>query len=174
MSQIEELQGRIAAAMDRLGAGAEALSQKADAAGPDPETEAALEEEKLANSQLQERLKAVTERHAEELAELQAKLADSDDLEDLKAKLATQGEALARLDMDVQRVRMSNDQLRANNEELRKAVEDGLSDPQLVNKAMLLELEALRAARATDAAEAAAVLARLDAIVSATPTEEAV
>ncbi len=170
MSQIEELQGRITAAMERVGAGLEALeavrvAERAAAeaaveaaaqanAGPDPETLAKLEEEKLANAQLEERLRAIKKKHAGEL-------------ETLKTAQARQSEAMARLDMDVQRLREANDKLRESNAALRAANQDGVGEPELINKAMLAELEGLRAARATDAAEADAVLSRLEPLLAA-------
>ncbi|APG47139.1 hypothetical protein [Phaeobacter porticola] len=78
MEQIEELQGRILSAMDRIGAGAAAL-QDAARASAEAQTQAqaeaqsrtdaaqgdltrALEEEKLANAQLEERLKVLRAR----------------------------------------------------------------------------------------------------------------
>lgn len=189
MSQIEELQSRLTSAMDRIGAGLEALSAAApEAEAPQPGLAEALEEEKLANAQLQERLKAIKGKHEAELAELKsahdaalealksahaeeaealkAAAADTAELDRLRADLEAQNEAMARLDMDVQRLRQSNDQLRASNEALRQANEEGVGDPHLINKAMLSELESLRAARATDAAEAGTVLARLEPLLA--------
>jgi chromosome segregation ATPase len=162
MSQIEELQGRITAAMERIGTGLEALEAAQAAAqaaalanaGPDPEMVARLEEEKLANAQLEERLRAIKKKHGGEMAAL-------------TAAQAAQSEAMARLDMDVQRLRVANDQLRDSNAALRGANEDGVGEPDLINKAMLAELEGLRAARATDAAEADAVLSRLQPLLAA-------
>lgn len=154
MSQIEELQSRITAAMERIGTGVEALSAAPAApAEPDPEVVTQLEEERLANAQLQERLRAIKDRHGK-------------DMERLNADLARQSEAMARLDMDVQRLRMANDQLRDSNAALRKANEEGVGEPHLINKAMLAELEALRAGRATDAAEAEAVLSKLEPLLT--------
>lgn len=159
MSQIEELQGRIATAMDRIGAGLEALTaQPAAPPEPDPAVLEQLEEEKLANAQLQERLRRIKDRHASEL-------------ERLSAELATQTEAMARLDMDLQRLRQANDQLRESNAALRGANEEGVGEPHLINKAMLAELESLRAARAADAAETGAVMSRLEPLLAAAMIE---
>ena len=160
MSQIEDLQNRIAAAMDRIGAGMEALSLQPPAiAGPDPELMAQLEDEKLANAQLEERLRALHARHEGEL-------------ETLQADLKRQSEAMARLDMDVQRLRAANDQLRDSNGALRQANQEGVGEPHLINKAMLAELEALRATRATDAAEVEAVLSKLEPLLAAAARSE--
>jgi len=159
MSEIEELQSRITAAMERIGAGVTSLG--AQDTGREAELGAQLDEEKLANAQLEERLAAVNAKHTEELAALKAELDTSSEMETLRADHAAQAQAMAKLDMDVQRVRQVNDQLRESNAALRAANQAGVGEPHLINKAMLAELEALRATRATDAAEVSAVLAKL-------------
>lgn len=165
MSQIEELQSRIAAAMARIDAGVTALAEREDTGGG-AELAQALEEEKLANAQLEERLRALRARHGDELAALRAELDRTAEVEAMRADLAAQSEAMGRLDMDVQRLRQANDQLRKSNAALRTANENGVGEPHLINKAMLAELEGLRAARATDAAEASAVLAKLEPLLA--------
>ena len=238
MSQIEELQRRIVAAMERIGTGVDALSDATPAAGADnPELLTALDEERVANAQLEERLKSLKERHEQEvdamradidklraepgedsekatlreqLAEatarlaaveaaraeladakaalenseeldalkadnekLRAELADSErvvelsaELEMLRAERTSHGAAMSRLDDDLQRLRKANEQLRHSVDELRAAAEDGMPDADLLNRATVAELEATRAAQATDAAEAHAVLARLEPLLS--------
>ncbi|MFV0513059.1 MAG: hypothetical protein ACK5MY_05430 [Jhaorihella sp.] len=235
MSQIEELQSRIAAAMDRIGNGVEALAAGPGAAGSVADLTAALDEEKLANAQLGERLKSIKTRHEEDMQALRDELDRSGELdalksdngrlasqietmtaangeltaenaalkaqieglktdaeaiageiERLKADLAAaekgeaaqaemdrlragaeeQGNILARLDMEVQRMRQSNDQLREVNARLREANSDGVGEPELINKAMLAEIEGLRAARASDATEAGAVLRKLETLLA--------
>ncbi len=152
MSEIEALQGRIMAAMDRIGQGVEALS----AAPPVVDTEALevvraeLEEEKLATAQLEERIKKLKAAHAEELAAAKAAVPEG-----------VSAEALAAMDIAMQRLRKANDQLRASNAALREANEVGVGEPHLINSAMLTELEALRATRASDVAEAGAIIDQL-------------
>lgn len=274
MSQIEDLQHRIMAAMDRIGTGVEALRKAAPGdGGQDTGLQVALEDERLANAQLEERLKSLKERHQQEvdamradmehlraasgpgaeadalreqlseataklasveaaraeLAEAKAALDNSEELDalrtenaklrgdlegredaaplraellevkglleqaqqieaenkrlkleladtervgDLTAELdmlraerASHGAAMSRLDDDLQRMRKANDQLRDSVEELRAAAEDGMADAELLNRATVAELEATRAAQATDAAEAQAVLARLEPLL---------
>ncbi|NRB20703.1 MAG: colicin transporter [Rhodobacteraceae bacterium] len=86
MSQIEELQGRITAAMDRIGTGLGALeaAQVAaqDAAAQDDLTQA-LDDEKLANAQLAERLKTLKA----QLADVALAADTSGDLEALQAEV---------------------------------------------------------------------------------------
>ena len=170
MSQIEDLQGRITAAMERIGAGVTALSEqeKNNALGADRAAEltAALDEEKLANAQLQERLASVKSKHGDEIEALKGELDKSVELTKMRTELEAHSVAMARLDMDVQRLRQANDLLRESNAALRQANEQGVAEPHLINKAMLAELEGLRAARATDAAEASAVLAKLEPLLA--------
>ncbi|WP_170398578.1 hypothetical protein [Ruegeria arenilitoris] len=255
MSQIEELQRRIIAAMDRIGTGVEALGDAAPTSGgADDALRAELDDERVANAQLEQRLKTLKERHEQEVdamradmeslrtapvedpengalreqlaaataklasveaaraelaaakaalenqdelealkaenaqlasavsaaqeveaenARLRSELADSERVADLSAELdmlraerASHGAAMSRLDDDLQRMRKANEQLRQSVDELRAAAEDGLPDADLLNRATVAELEATRAAQATDAAEAHAVLARLEPLLS--------
>jgi len=255
MSQIEELQRRIVAALERIGMGVEALHGAAPAAeGADDTLRAALDDERIANAQLEERPKSLKERHEQEvdamradmeslrsapvedpenatlreqlaeatarlaaveaaraeLADAKAALENQDELEALKAENAelktaigtaqeieaentrlrseladservaelsaelemlraersSHGAAMSRLDDDLQRMRKANEQLRKSVDELRAASEKGVPDAELLNRATEAELEATRAAQATDAAEAHAVLARLEPLLS--------
>ena len=59
--------------------------------------------------------------------------------------------------------------MREINARLRKANSEGIAEPQLINKAMLAEIEGLRAARASDATEAGAVLFKLETLLSDAP-----
>ena len=68
---------------------------------------------------------------------------------------------VAAMDLELQRLRKANDQLRQSNAALRTANEEGVGEPHLINKAMLAELEGLRAARAADVAEASSIIGAL-------------
>lgn len=253
MSEIEELQGRIAAAMDRIGAGIGALSATPEATD-DGDLTQELEEERLANAQLEERLKklkgemvalkeatpAPVEADSAELDALRAEVellrnevgnpdeaaglkaevarltaaldaahdapAETDPLEerisalttensvlhaevttlqdrldtmdqtaapaaahapqsDAEAELARQNDMLVKLDSELQRLRGANEELVTANEALRAASAQGLADPELINNAMVAEIEGLRAAQATDQAQINAVLARLEPLL---------
>lgn len=150
MSEIDELQRRITAAIERIGAGVDGLARR-QPTGPDPEEfeamRRALEEERVVNAQLEERIRKLHEKHAADLA--------------AAAASAPSVQRLERLDTDLQRLRQANDQLRASNAALREANAAGVGEPHLINKAMLAELEALRAARAADVAEAGSIMAQL-------------
>jgi chromosome segregation ATPase len=147
--------------MDRIGAGVENLTQ----GGGDPGLAEALEEERLANAQLQERLRSLHDKHDAETAELKARIEELEGLETVREEMQKQSAALARFDTDLQRLRQANEQLRASNAALREANEAGVGEPHLINKAMLAELEALRASRAADVSETQAILSRLTPLI---------
>ena len=158
MTSIEELQTRITRALDRIAyrvEGFDPLAQSAPvevpetAAAPEPQAadpaelaqlRDALEDERLTNAQLTERVRVLREKVGNEQAEL-------------REQIEAQREGMARLDADLQRLRQANDALRRANDALREANARGVGEPHLINKAMLAELEALRAARAAEAAE---------------------
>ncbi|MBN8186684.1 hypothetical protein JF540_08275 [Salipiger thiooxidans] len=196
MSQIEELQSRMSRALDRIAKGVEALSaapppapvpepQPEAATGPAPAVDAgwaeaaeeaaaeaaaeiarlrdALDEEKMANSQLEERVKTLRSR-LEEAQAAPAAPAVSDAA--LMERVEAQRESMAALDAEMQRLKTANDMLRKTCEEMRGALQDNVGEPHLVNKAMLAELEALRAARAAEEAEIRAVLGAMAPLLS--------
>jgi small-conductance mechanosensitive channel len=161
MSEIADLERRITDALARIGQAMDKADDAPRTAAPDvaegsSEAMAALQEaldaEKEANAQLTERVKAIKEKqdtlmqHNEKLIERQ------------RAQLAT-------FEADLTRLSRVNDQLRHNNEALRTANADGLADPHLINKAMLTELEALRAVRTADRDEIDAILSELKPLV---------
>jgi predicted nucleic acid-binding Zn-ribbon protein len=165
MSQINELQTRITAALDRITKGLEGREAAGDATGMD-KLRQELEDEKLANAQLEERVRTLHERLAARDAELEA-------------ARSAQSDNLRRLDADLQSLRKANQQLRDNNQALREAHQAGVAEPHLINKSMLAELEGLRAARAADRDEVEAVLAELGQVIASagddttTETEDA-
>ncbi len=112
-----------------------------------------LEDEKLANAQLEERVRTLRER-------LEARDAE------LEAARGAQADSLRRLDADLQSLRKANQQLRDNNQALREAHQAGVAEPHLINKSMLAELEGLRAARAADRDEVEAVLTELGQVIA--------
>ncbi|MBI6628995.1 hypothetical protein [Pontibaca salina] len=178
MSEIDDMQRRIMAALQRIGSGIETLAARSEVPpkpvdqGPSAgqsALEEALEEEKLANAQLEERLRTLRARHAEEIAALHATEDDGADWDKLRAELDAQQDAMAGLDKELQRLRQANDQLRDSNEALRRANETSVGAPELINKALEAEIEGLRAARATDLAEANAVLAKLEPLLAGAP-----
>lgn len=88
MEQIEELQARVLAAMDRIASGVstlEANQEAAEAATPNAELEQALEEERTANAQLDERLRLLRGRLDELETQAEAAQAGAGDAETIAA-----------------------------------------------------------------------------------------
>jgi hypothetical protein len=157
MQDITELEKRITAALERIGKGVDRLATQprsaaapsvaAPATVPDAALRAQLEEEKSLTAQLQARLRATKEREAK--GDLQEKL------DRLTQELDVKG-------LELQRMRRVNASLREQLESLRTAQAAGVADASLINKAMLTELEALRATRLTEIAEMDDILAALE------------
>ena len=153
MSEISEFEQRITSALARIRRQVEALD---DASDEDAETVPALrrklEEERTVNAQLEERVRALKDRQETRIAELEAAVGSG-------------RTRLAELDQELQRLQQVNAELRAVASEMSRALGDGVAEPELVNRAMMAELEALRAARQADRAEMEAILAELDPVL---------
>ena len=145
------------AALERIGQGLDGLAPQsaAEESGELDTLRQQLEDERLANAQLEERVKTLSKRAKK--AEEAAETASAGD----PAHAAT----LRKLDSELQSMRRANQQLRDNNSALRKAGEAGVVEPHLINKAMMAELEGLRAERATDRAEMDVILAEMNQIM---------
>lgn len=164
MTQIDELERRIAAAFERIGNGVEGLEAELAAARAeplppqaDPEELAALRQaltdERTANAQLEERVRAIHETQESQVAALEAQVSE-------------QQSTIVQLDMELQRMRQACDLLRENNVALRAASEAGNSDPHMINRSLLAELESLRAERAAENAELAGVMGALKPLLT--------
>lgn len=156
MQEIAELERRITAALERIDRGVAGLTSAAPlAAGTEataflPESDFAklnedLDEERMLNAQLSERLRVVNDKHAAEKAALLAELSDQAD------ELAKLREGMANL----------TDEL----DDLRSIAERGVTEPEHIDHAMQAELDALRAARKADAAELADIKAALTPLI---------
>ena len=164
MSDFPQLETRITTALERIRSGldgfaappvvtdAPAAVDTSETTAKVAELTAQLDEEKTANAQLEERVKLLRERQDGKMAELESNV--------------DAGRARSsRMDRELQRLRQVNAELRDINGQLREALTEGVSEPHLVNKAMLAELEALRATRSADAAEMDAILEELTPII---------
>jgi len=152
MSDIAELERRIAAALDRASQAMDRLSAGGEGAESAKALAAELEAERMANAQLEERVRAIKEKQDGRMAELER------DVTRLRDVVEARDEML-------QQVRAVNEELRKSNTALREANAQGLADPGLVNDAMQSELEAMRTARAADKADVEDVLATLDSVL---------
>lgn len=155
MQDITKLEQRITAALERIGKGVDRIAAKggqparepASPAAADAALRAQLDDEKALTAQLQERLRALKERDSQ--GGLQEKV------DRLTQQLDVQG-------LELQRMRRTAASLRDQLAQLRQAQAAGVVEPQLINKAMLAELEALRATRLTEMAEMDEILAALE------------
>ena len=151
MSDIEELNSRIMAAMDRIAQGVDSLD-----GGDADEVERlklALDEEKQANAQLSERVRVLGERQEEAIEALQAKADDSK-------------EKLRALDVEMQKLRQANQRLSKMCTALREANAEGVGEPHLINKSMMVELESIRAMRSAEMAEADEIISALTPLLT--------
>ena len=158
MQQIAELERRITAALERIGTGVDGL--RGGARGGEADELAplrdALDEERMANAQLNERLKVVKAK------ETQAQSRLSGQVDQLTRQLDAGG-------LEILRMKKTVIQLREELRRLREAAEQGLSDPHLINRALQAELDALRATRAAETFEMEEILVALNPLL----TEEA-
>lgn len=170
---IAELERRITSALERIGKGLEAFAAQpseavsapvaaapAQQAAPDSgvaeaeiaKLREALDAEKTTNAQLNERLKSIKDRESVTQTQLEAKV------EKMTRQLDVQG-------LELQRMRKSTIQLREHLRVLHEAAADNMAEPHLINKAMLAELESLRATRHTETAEMDEILAELQPLI---------
>jgi predicted nucleic acid-binding Zn-ribbon protein len=159
MSEISELEARVLAALDRIAAGADRLARSAPVPASDPAElaalQAALEDERIANAQLTERVKAIRDRQEQTVAALEGRVK------------ALQQRA-ERAERQAAQVAQMNDRLRETAAALRKAVAEGAPEiSAALDAALLAELEATREAQAADRAELEAIVAELQPMVAA-------
>lgn len=183
MADISELDQRISAALERISNGLDGLGQAAADAALTEE----LEAERMANAQMEERIRALREQHEAQMREIEASASDraaafeaemgqlradhETQLEELQASAAGRvaaleeelGEARAAAEeakAQNRTLRQSNQRLNASLASLREAGVDEV-EPHLLNHAMMSELEALRALRTSDKAEMEEILGAL-------------
>ena len=156
MAEIAELEHRISAALARISAGVDRLGKAEDAPS-------AAQAEEIA------RLQALLDVERAARAEADAALAEQRSTEDsdvsVRAEVARLTRQLDEQSLDNQRLRSSLAQLREELRRLREAVESGVADAPLLNRALQAELESLRAARASETTEMAEILTQLGVIV---------
>jgi len=195
MTDINNLEDRITAALDRIRRGIEALNH-AGAASPaqttprsdlwpvDPE-DAAEAPSQLTTPPASPADTAALDAARAEVAELRSKIDEErkatkyleDRVQVLKARQDEQIAALnARIadmrasfegfESQIDDLRAANAKVTSHSEKLRLALADDVADASLINMAMQAEIDALRAARDLDAAEIDNVLALLEPLVA--------
>lgn len=166
MSDISELERRIAAALDRIARAAEAKAPApaapSPAVPPEPEAEAqaearasretalreALEAERTANAQLNDRVRAIKDRQETMVSQIERKLTRASE------QLDVQG-------LEMQRLKKANAQLAEANRRLIEAQAAGGADAATVARALQAELDAMHAARAAEIAELEDIMGEL-------------
>lgn len=179
MTQIEELQGRILAAMERIGTGVEKLElaraqaqEEARAAADNSDLERALEEEKTANAQLEERVKVLHSR----LQEAAAPAADSGEMEALKAELELLRNEVGNTDekdalkLEVTRLKAALENAGNGLAAEKEALETELADLKLANQQMTSQIEEASGEAAGDLGDAVDKAA-LEAEITALKTQ---
>lgn len=150
MSEIDQFERRIATALDRISAGLERMRGQLAEGGPGLRAE--LEAERASNASLQRRVRSLRERRDETEARMTQKV------ERLLERVENQ-------DTQLERMRALNAQLREANAALRAAQEEGLADPEALNRSIVAELETLRELRAAEADEIDQILAELKPLI---------
>jgi predicted nuclease with TOPRIM domain len=136
MSDIPQLEQRIARALERIRAGLDVL--------PGPETA--------------ERAQTLAARVAELEA---ARAADQDARSALEEQLRELRDGLARAEAEKSEMMDAMQKLQTVNADLRLAAAEGVTDPDVINRALVADLEALQAARAADLRDIDAILSEL-------------
>jgi hypothetical protein len=153
MDDIKAYETRIMAALNRVAKGVEAMAAKPAVVVDDGGHTVALEAERAKSAQLADKLRAMKDRDAVPTppTQLEARV------DKMTRQLDVQG-------LELQRMRKTNIQLREQLRMLREAA-DGV-DAGLVNKSMQVELDALRATRASEIAEMDEILAELAPLIA--------
>lgn len=171
MSEIEDLERRLSAAMDRIATG---LDKMGAAQGGSADAEIAvlketLEAQKAENARLKAELEALSAVAGSgdggsgdvsgELAAL--RMRHTEEVTALKDAAAEERAAWEGLNSRLVRMRRSNKLLRTNTLALRQAMAENVSDAELINQSLVTELDALNAAYDVDRAETDAILKTL-------------
>ncbi|MEM9854127.1 MAG: hypothetical protein AAF841_06695 [Pseudomonadota bacterium] len=171
VERITEYEARLVAALGRIEKGLAAwpdqaepveLASPADQPAPAPaaEIEAGklaalkeqLEEERTANAQLQQRVRQIRRKQDDRVAKLEGELKAMQDRYEEVAREAV-------------KLRRAEGGLRQALSDLQAGAAENAVDAHLINRAMMAELEALRAERTAEAREVAEVIAAIEPLV---------
>jgi hypothetical protein len=151
MASPTDLERRLTRALDRI---SRSLAQPKPAAPASEdaaevaELRAQLASERTRNAQLTERVNAVKQRQESSFSTLERRLARMTEQLDLQS-------------LEMLRLKKANTKLIEANRQLREGHEAKVIEPSAINRALLAELEALRAERAADRTELEDVLAEM-------------
>lgn len=162
MDEIEEVSGRIMAALERVATGLDRLTD--GARSEVDRLRDALDGEKHVNSELFERVQALEDRQSHAVAALEAKAREATD-------------RVAALDKELQQLRGANGKLIEACDALRDANAEGVASPDLIDQSLQAELDAMRALRSAEMTEAQEIITALTPLLRADsdsrPSEEA-
>lgn len=160
MGNVRELEQRLGRALERIAysASRRAAAVPVPAAAPESasdlaELRAQLVSERAKTAQLTERVNAVKQRQESSFTTLERRLARMTEQLDLQS-------------LEMLRLKKANTKLIEANRQLRDGVEAKVIEPSTINRALLAELDALRAERAADVAEMEDVLGELKPLLA--------
>ena len=183
MGDIRNLETRLIVAFDRIGRGVEtwdmqrasaAVATTVDDSSALEQMAAALKEERLANEQLDERVRTLKSRSddlAHELSAAQVALETKSAHSGPTAEhLAEVADTMARQEAALAQLRQAGEALRANNDALREANAQGVGDADLINAALKAQVAHMAAERVADRLEIDGLLMALRPLLEAAKT----
>lgn len=185
MTEIADLENRLSAALDRIAKGVDQLDVAPDAEAPSEssedqsviqdqaarivELEAALEAEKAAKAELEEKLSAAETSATSSQAsggDLEAaNRAHAEELDYMRSVATAEREAWKGLNSRLVRLRRTNRLMRINAATIRKAAQEKVVDAAAINGSLEAELEALRATHEVERAETDLILKTLQPLL---------
>lgn len=168
MNDLEGLADRLTAALGRIETGI----AKSDDGTADASMAEALDAERTANAQLEERVRAIKTKQEAMASAFESKIKELQDaLEAREREIADMGREVEDARDRERRLAETNDALRSAHTALRAAAESAVVEPQLVNGSMSAELDALSEARRSDRAELDGLIAALAPLVEQSGSE---
>lgn len=171
MQDLADLERRINAALQRIGAGLDASLGPADAAPAPPAVPDTAEIVRLTAELAAARAETAALR--QELSEAPKAAPRSVPGSELEARLEQVTRQLDVQGLELQRLRKNVVQLRENLRTLRRTATERLADPEQINRAMLAELESIRVTRFAEIAELDEIIAELDPLIAPEVPEHA-
>ncbi len=161
MTELAELEKRIAVAMERIRTGVEGLNAPSDAELiPAEEADALAQQLSAVTADLTDATEALEAERAR-VAELEAALAQA---QSIPAAPDLSGELEAN-EAELRTLRSAIQELQTANAALRQSALGTVTDPDLINRSLAADLEAVQSARLSELRDIDAILAALDPIV---------
>lgn len=183
MTELTDLERRIAEALERIRGGVEGLSAAAGAGASDgelgalradleeaqaarAEAEAALEEERTRTAALEQRLAEADAALSEAEAGVPAGAGASEaEVEALRAKAQRLEDGIEAAEAELRTLRATLQEVQAANAELRRSAITGVTEPDLINRSLAADLEAVQAARKADLRDMDTILRTLEPLL---------